>query len=62
MLMKGYFMTKQERKRELQIEYNNFIKTESGKEWKEHWNKLSDSDDCGDFGDYLYDFYPEMLM
>ena len=61
-------MTKQDRERELEREYNSFIKTESGREWKESLNKRNiglgspDSDTRGDFGDYLYDFYPEMLM
>lgn len=26
------------------------------------WNEEMCSDSVGDFGDYLYDFYPEMLM
>ena len=45
---------------ELQHEYEEFIQTEHGREWKEQWiNKFHGK---GDFGDYLYDFYPEMLM
>lgn len=51
---------------ELKIEYENFLNTKEGQEWKEGWAKrCSDSEntkDTGDFGDYLYDFYPEMLM
>lgn len=52
---------------ELKVEYENFfLKTEKGQAWKENWIKrYSDPDDikgAGDFGDYLYDFYPEMLM
>ena len=55
-------MTKQEREKELKIEYENFIKTEAGKQWKKSWQKEFGSDDCGDFSDYLYDFHTEMLM
>ena len=56
----------EERMKELEIEYNEFLETKCGQEWKEHWVKrYSNSEnikDTGDFGDYLYDFYPEMLM
>ena len=38
-----------------------FIKTDKGKEWLEFYNTKSD-DLGGDFGDYLYDFYLEMLQ
>lgn len=55
-------MTKQEKEKELKIEYENFIKTEVGKQWRECLQKELGSDDCGDFGDYLYDFHTEMLM
>ena len=51
-----------ERMEELEIEYNEFLETKRGQEWKKHWKNKIDSDSCGDFGDYLYDFYPEMLM
>ena len=47
--------------KELMIEYNNFIKTEEGKEWRAKWQKNLNSDIVGDFSDYLYDFYPERL-
>lgn len=50
---------------ELKVEYENFLKTKEGQEWKEKWNKSYDfygMNDAGDFGDFLYDFYPEMLM
>ena len=51
---------------ELEKEYKDFINTDKGKEWKEHWKNLigsdRDKDNAGNFGDYLYDFYPEMLM
>ena len=47
---------------ELKIEYEEFIKTERGQEWKKFWQRENGSERAGDFGDYLYDFYPEMLM
>lgn len=54
------------REAELKVEYDNFLKTKAGQEWKEDWiNRCSDPDDvkdAGDFGDYLYDFHTEMLM
>lgn len=28
----------------------------------EFWRKKIDSNNGGDFGDFLYDFYPEMLQ
>ena len=31
-------------------------------QWKEHCKYKTGSDLCGDFRNYLYDFYPEMLM
>lgn len=55
-------MTREERLKELECKYEEFIKTEKGKQWKNHWKKEMGSDSCGDFGDYLYDFYPEMLQ
>ena len=51
-----------ERMEELEIEYNEFLETKRGREWKEHWQNEMCSDDAGDFGDYLYEFYPEMLI
>ena len=45
-------------------EYEKFIATEEGKKWKENLtNKCEKEDikDAGDFGDYLYDFYPELI-
>ena len=54
------------REEELKIEYDNFLKTKEGQEWKNEWIKrYTDPDDirdASDFGDYLYDFYPEMLQ
>ena len=56
----------EERMEELKIEYNKFLETKRGQEWKVDWIKRysnsEDIKDAGDFGDYLYDFYPEMLM
>ena len=52
----------EEREAEMKKEYEAFILTESGKEWKKGWQEQMGSDSCGDFGDYLYDFYPEMLQ
>lgn len=46
----------------LRPEYEHFIQTERGKEWKHFWQSQINSDIGGDFGDYLYDFYPEMLQ
>lgn len=48
----------EKRMKELEIEYNEFLKTKSGQEWKEHCKNKTGYD----FGKYLYDFYPEMLM
>lgn len=45
----------------LRPKYEQFIQTEKGKEWKHFWQSQTDSERNGDFGDYLYDFYPEML-
>ena len=54
------------REAELKIEYENFLKTKEGQEWKDDWNKRykdpDDIRDAGDFGDYLYDLHTEMLM
>ena len=55
-------MTYKEREKELKKQYDKFIKTDKGREWQEHWKTTMGSDSCGDFGDYLYDFYPEMLQ
>lgn len=56
----------EERMKELEIEYNEFLETKRGQEWKENWIKRysnsEDIKDAGDFGDYLYDFYPKILM
>ena len=48
---------------ELKNEYEKFLCTESGRKWKEDWEKrMPNTDDVGSFEDYLYDFYPEELM
>lgn len=52
-------MIKEEK--EIRKEYDEFIKTEKGQEWKKRWQTELGTDTSGDFGDYLYDFYPEML-
>lgn len=46
----------------LRPKYEQFIQTERGKEWKHFWQSQTGSERSGDFGDYLYDFYPEMLQ
>lgn len=44
-------------------EYKNFIKTEEGKRWQNLWKMETGSDRIGgDYGDYLYDFHPELLQ
>ena len=48
------------KEKELKEEYEKFILTKEGKEWINHWQKIIGSDTGGDFGGYLYDFYPEM--
>lgn len=49
------------KEKELKEKYEKFIQTKEGKEWVSHWQKITGSDISGDFGDYLYDFYPEMI-
>lgn len=47
---------------ELEKEYKDFLKTDEGKKWMESWNgRMPDNEEVG-FGEYLYDFYPEMLQ
>lgn len=55
-------MSKKEREEELKTKYGNFLITEAGIKWRKRWQDEIGSDSCGDFGDYLYDFYPEMLQ
>lgn len=56
---KKQIMTTEEK--ELKEKYEKFIQTKEGKEWINHWQKIIGSDTGGDFGDYLYDYYPEMI-
>ena len=46
----------------LKPKYEQFIQTKEGKEWKRFWQTKVGTQNDGDFGDYLYDFYPEMLQ
>ena len=46
----------------LRPKYKQFIQTERGKEWQNSWRERTGSQYDGDFCDYLYDFYPEMLQ
>lgn len=55
-------MSNAKKKNKLKKRYDKFIKTEEGKKWMTGWKKSTQSDVAGDFGDYLYDFYPEMLQ
>lgn len=58
--VKNYSGTYDKAIKRLEEEFNSFIKTEKGEEWLKDGRSL----ECfrGDFGDYLYDFYPEMLQ
>lgn len=47
--------------KELRQKYEDYIKTKTEQKWKETWQTRMGSDIAGDFGDFLYDFYPEML-
>ena len=52
-----------EKESKLYEEYLEFLRTDKGKQWKTDWEKhTGDNKNSGDFGDYLYDFYPEMVM
>ena len=58
-------MTEIMTEKELKQEYEDFIKTDAGKQWKKKWVERFDYDDvneAGNFEDYLYDYYPEMLQ
>ena len=41
--------------------YEEFIKTDSGNKWLDDC-KSRNNGQTGDCGDYIYDFYPEVLM
>ena len=45
---------------ELKEEYEKFVKTEKGQEWIKYQKEKMHAP--GDLGDYIYDFYPEMLQ
>lgn len=45
------------KREELKQKYEVFLKTPKGREWIER----TDSGEDEDFGDYIYDFYPELL-
>lgn len=44
---------------DIKNEYLKFIKTNKGKKWQEQWHNMKSN---GDFTDYLYDFYPDVLF
>lgn len=54
-------MAREERLKELELEYKEFVKTDSGKKWVDNC-KSRNNGQVGDCGDYIYDFYPEVLM
>ena len=54
-------MTREERLKELELEYEEFVKTDSGKRWLDDCNSRNNGQ-IGNSGDYIYDFYPEILM
>ena len=54
-------MAREERLKELELEYEEFVKTDSGKRWLDDC-KSRNNGQTGDSGDYIYDFYPEVLM
>ena len=51
----------EDRIKELELEYEEFVKTDSGKKWVDNC-KSRNNGQVGDCGDYIYDFYPEVLM
>ena len=55
-----YYIREQEAQR--RKEYEEFLKTDEGKKWVESWNGRIPDNECVGFGEYLYDFYPEMLQ
>lgn len=55
-------MLSEEREIKIKQEYDEFIKTESGQKWRKGWQTRMGSDIGGDFRDFLYDFYPEILI
>ena len=57
----GGYMAQEERLKELELEYKEFVKTDSGKIWSDDC-KSRNNGQTGDCGDYIYDFYPEELI
>ena len=47
---------------QLRKEYNDFLKSDTGKQWQDDRRKKMGIKSAGDFKDYLYDFYPEVAM
>lgn len=54
--------SREQRELELKCEYEKFLQHSDGKKWRKEWQERMRSDRPGDFGDFLYDFYTEMLM
>lgn len=52
----------EEHEPKLKKEYEDFLRTEAGKVWIELKKEQNPPDKDVDFGDYLYDFYPEYLV
>ena len=46
----------------LKQQYEAFLKTPKGQKWKQKWITQTGSEEDGAFGDYIYDFYPELLF
>ena len=57
----GGYMAQEERLKEIELEYKEFVKTDSGKIWSDDC-KSRNNGQTGDCGDYIYDFYPEELI
>lgn len=57
----GAYQKNQSRDRAGKLEYEEFVKTDSGKRWLDDC-KSRNNGQTGDSGDYIYDFYPEILM
>ena len=46
----------------LRLKYEQFVQTKRGKDCKHFWHSQTVSERKGHYGDYLYDFYSEMLQ
>ena len=55
-------MSREEKLKELEQEFHSFMETRTGQEGRVVGHRFEDREDFGDFGDYLYDFYLEMLL